>query len=155
MLFDAKDMRMLLKFHIYSISNVRFKWFRFQVRHFDFQLNSHRICTGRCSYQQRWLRHSQKQMKHCWICLRRWLTSFDSIVTKFITFSPKNHPHNLHFRWRNSITGWIISKISTSFHHALMAIRIRWRAMEMSAGNWDIQEQRWACATLHPPLFEG
>jgi len=37
------DMRIPLKFHIYSISNVRFKLFRFHVRNFDFRLNSHRI----------------------------------------------------------------------------------------------------------------
>jgi len=43
MLFDANDMRIPLKFHKYSISNVRFKCFRFPVRHFDFRLNSHRI----------------------------------------------------------------------------------------------------------------
>jgi len=43
MLFDAKRMRIPLKFHIYSVCNVRFKCFRFQVRHFDFRLNSHRI----------------------------------------------------------------------------------------------------------------
>jgi len=43
MLFDTKDMRIPLKFHKYFICNVGFKWFRFHVRHFDFQLNSHRI----------------------------------------------------------------------------------------------------------------
>jgi len=43
MLFDAKDMPIPLKCHIYSICNVRFKWFRFHVRHFDFRSNSHRI----------------------------------------------------------------------------------------------------------------
>jgi len=43
MLFDAKDMRIPLKFHIYSICNVSFKCFRFHVCHFDFRLNSERI----------------------------------------------------------------------------------------------------------------
>jgi len=42
-LFDAKDMRISVKFHIYSIFDVRFKCFRFPVRHIDFRLNSHRI----------------------------------------------------------------------------------------------------------------
>jgi len=39
-LFDAKYMRIPLKFHI---SNVRFKCFRFHIRHFDCWLNSFRI----------------------------------------------------------------------------------------------------------------
>jgi len=43
MLFNVKNMRIPLKFHIYSICNVRFKCFRFHVRHFDLCLNSHRI----------------------------------------------------------------------------------------------------------------
>jgi len=43
MLFDAKNMRITLKFYIYSICNVRFRCFRFHVRHFDFRLKSHRI----------------------------------------------------------------------------------------------------------------
>jgi len=96
-----------------------------------------KLCTGRCCYQQRWLRHTQKQTQQRWICFQRWFRWFthsDSTVTKFITFSPKNHPHYLHFRWRNSITGWNISKISTSFHHALMALGIRRSAMENSDG---------------------
>jgi len=33
------------------------------------------------------------------------LPPFDLMVTKFITFSPKSHPHHLHFRLRNSTTG--------------------------------------------------
>jgi len=57
-----------------------------------------------------------------------------SIVTKFITFSLKNHPHHLYFRWRNLITGWSISKISTSFYHSLIALGIRRNAMENSDG---------------------
>jgi len=47
------------------------------------------------------------------------------MVIKFITFSPNNHPPHLHFRQRNWITGWTISKISKSFHHALVALGIR------------------------------
>jgi len=41
-LFDAQDMLIPLKFHIYSICNVRFKCFRFHVRHFALRFNSHR-----------------------------------------------------------------------------------------------------------------
>jgi len=40
---DAKNMRIPIKFHIYSICNVRFKCFQFHVHHFDFLLNSNRI----------------------------------------------------------------------------------------------------------------
>jgi len=36
-------MRIQLKFHIYFTHNIRFKCFRFHVRHFDLRLNSHRI----------------------------------------------------------------------------------------------------------------
>jgi len=42
-LLNAKYMRILLKFHMYSICNVRCKCFRFYVRHFYFRLNSYRI----------------------------------------------------------------------------------------------------------------
>jgi len=41
-------------------------------------------------------------------CFHSWFTPFDSMFTKFITFTPKNHPHYLYFRWRNSMTGWTI-----------------------------------------------
>jgi len=41
--FDAKDMRIALTFHISSICIVRFKFFRFYDRHFDFRLNADRI----------------------------------------------------------------------------------------------------------------
>jgi len=88
------------------------------------------LCTGRCCYQQRWLWHPQKQTQRHWICFQRRFTPFDSLVTKCITFSPKNHPPILHFRWRN----WTISKISTSLHHDLMALKIHRSAMENSDG---------------------
>jgi len=39
MLFNAKDMRIPMKSHIYSICNLRFKCFRLHVRHFYFRLN--------------------------------------------------------------------------------------------------------------------
>jgi len=125
MLLVAKDMRIPLKFYIYSISNIRFKCFRFHVRHFVFGWTRIEMCTWRCCYHQRWLRHPQKQTQQRWIGFQRWFTPFDSVVIKFITFSPNNHPHHLHFWWRNSITCWTISKISTSFHQALMAQGIR------------------------------
>jgi len=69
-------------------------------------------------------------------------------------FHKNNHPHHLHFRWRNSITGWTILKISKSFHHALMALGMRRSAMENSYG-----QLRYSRTTrvqlLHPLLFEG
>jgi len=40
----------------------------------------------------------------------------------------------IHFLWRNSITGWNISKISTSFHHAFLSLGILQSAMEISDG---------------------
>jgi len=72
---------------------------------------------------------SSKQTQQRWICFQRCFTPFDSMVTKFITFSPTNNPPHLHFRWLNLITGWTISKISTPFHQALMALGIRRSAM--------------------------
>jgi len=113
------------------------------------------LCTERCCYQQRRLRHPQKSQQR-WICFQSWFTPFDSMAAKFITFSPKNHPHHLHFRWRNSITCWTISKISTSSHHALMALGIRRSAMENSNGQPRYSRKTYkGVQLLHPtPLFE-
>jgi len=110
-----------------------------------------------CCYQQRWLRHPQKKMQQCWICFQGWFTPFDSMVTKFVTFSPKNHPHRLHFRWRHSIglPGWTILKISTSFHHALMALGIRRSAMKNSDGRLIYSRKTKGRFNFAPPLFEG
>jgi len=65
---------------------------------------------------------------------------YKSDLRPLIQWSPSlSHFHKkiipyLHFRWRSSITGWIILKISTSIHHALMALGIRRSAMENSDG---------------------
>jgi len=114
-------MRIPLKFHIYSICNVRFKCFRFHVCHFDFQLNSRQIVhramlllavvTSASSKQSLWFNGHQ----------------VDQIFTK-------KHPPHLHFRWRNSITGWTILEFSMSFHHALIALGICRGAMENADG---------------------
>jgi len=109
------------------------------------------LCTGRCCYQQRQLQHLQKQTKQRWNCFQRWFTPFDSMVTKFITFSQKHHPHHLHFRWRNSITGWTISKILASFHQALMALEIRRSAMENSDGQLRYSRKWRGCNFAPPP----
>jgi len=98
------------------------------------------LCTGRCCYKQRGLWHLQKQTQRRWICFQKWFTPCDSMVTKFMTFSPKHHPQRLYFRWRNSIKYWTFSKISTSFHHALMALGIRRCAMEDS--DWQRRYSR-------------
>jgi len=73
------------------------------------------------------------------------------MVTKFITFSPKNYLR-LYFQWRNSITGWTISKVSTSFHHALMVLEISWSAMKYSDGQLRYSRKTRGAA-LHPLLF--
>jgi len=72
--------------------------------------------------------HPQRQTKQRWNCFQKWLTSFDSMVTKFITFSRKNHPLHLHFRWCNSITGWTISKISSSKYYIMFYYR-KWQCL--------------------------
>jgi len=132
MLFDAKDVRIPLEFHVSSICNVTFKCFRFHVRHFHFQLNSHRFVHRAMLL---WAAvNTQKQTQQRWICFQSWFTSFDSMVTKFITFLQKNHPHHLHFQWLSLITDWTVSKFSTSLHHALMALIIRRSSMENSDG---------------------
>jgi len=64
MLFDVKDMRIPLKFHIYPICNVRFKCFQFHVRHSDFRWTRIEFCTGRCCYQQWWLRHPKNKRRN-------------------------------------------------------------------------------------------
>jgi len=99
---------------------------------FDFRLNSHRIVHGTMLlYQQQGLQHPLKQTQQRWICFQRWFTPLESIFTKFRTFSPTNHPPHLHFRWRNSITGWGLDYF------------------ENLKRKWDIQEKR-GLQLLHP-----
>jgi len=144
-----KNMRIPLKFRKYSICNDRFKCFRFHVCHFYFQLNSHRIV-------------------HRAMLLSAAITSKTNAATlsllpkviyaiwftKFITFSPKNHPRHLYFPWRNSITDWTISKIATSFDHTFDGSR--------NTPEWNGKFrpstkifQLGGAAFAHPPLFEG
>jgi len=76
------------------------------------------------------------------------------MVTKSITFSPKLHPQHLYFRWHNSITGWMISKISTPFHHALMDLELRRSVMENSNEQLRYSRKTSGC-NFAPTLFEG
>jgi len=110
------------------------------------------LCTGRCCYQQRWLRHPQKQMQQRWSCFQTWFTPFDSMVTKFVEFSLKNHPHRLHFWWHNSKT---VGLFRNSQRHS---IRLWWlyeyakARRKITTGNWDIQEKLTGC-NFAPPLL--
>jgi len=87
------------------------KYFRFHVCYFDFRLNSHRIVPRAPIY---WpdvnlsaavTSASSKTNAQRWICFQRWFTPFDSMVIKFIKFSPKNHPNHLHYRLCKLLTG--------------------------------------------------
>jgi len=75
-----RNMRITFKFHIYFMCNIRYKYFRFHVRHFDFRLKAdrivHRAMLQRCPW------HPQKQTQQCWIFSYRRFTPFDSMVTK-------------------------------------------------------------------------
>jgi len=81
----------------------------------------------------------------------------DSMVTKFITFSPRNHRPHLHFRWSYAITGWTNSQISiTSFHLALMALGIRRSTPDNFIGPLRYSRKMSEAVTfVAPPLFEG
>jgi len=93
---------------------------------------------------------SSKQTQQRQICFQRWFTPFDSMVTLFIKFSPKNHSPHLQFRWRNSITGWTISKIATSLHHVLMALWIRWSRYVKFRRAAEIFKKNEVVQLLHP-----
>jgi len=120
-----------MQFHIYSIYNARLKLSDISRPPFWFISGWTRIelCTGRCYYQQRWLRHPQKQTQQRWICFQRWFTLSDWMVTMFFTFSPKSHPPQPpHFQWRkfNNRLDYFENL------NALMALGIRRSAMENS-----------------------
>jgi len=76
-----------------------------------------------------------------------WRPLINSMITKFITFSPRNHPLNLHFRWRHSITGRLCRKFQRHFDHQLWSL---WECAEvhckMSTGYWDIQVKWGDCS---------
>jgi len=72
----CKDMRIPFKFKSYTftMSGLIVSGFTSTI------LFPVELCTGRCCYQQWWLRHSQKQTQKF---AYRWFTPFDSMVTKF------------------------------------------------------------------------
>jgi len=75
------------------------------------RLNTDLILHRAMCYQQRWLWHPEKQTQQRWICSNRpmWFTPFDSMVTKFITFSPRNHPLHIRSLPVTSFDGWKFS----------------------------------------------
>jgi len=138
MLFDAKDMRIPLKFHTYSICNVRFNLIIvFQVSRPPFwfpvelALNCVQgdIAIGSGDFGI--LKNIRSNVEFASKVDLRPLIQWSPSLSHFHQI---NHPHHLYFRWRNSTSGWTISKISTSFHHALMVLGIRRSAIENSDG---------------------
>jgi len=94
MLFDSKDMWIQLKFHICFICNVRFKRFRFQSAIWfpvELALNCApgdvAISNGEFSI----LKNKRSNVEFASKGDLRPLIQIHSMVTKFITFSPKNH----------------------------------------------------------------
>jgi len=144
-------MRIPLKFHIYSICNARFKCFQVSRPPFWFPAELGSNCAqGDFDISSGDFGILKKQTERRWICFQRRFTPFYSMVTRFITFPPKNHPPHLHFWWCNSITGKTISKISTSFH-ALMTIGIRQSAMENVDGQLRYSRKTRVLQLLHSP----
>jgi len=130
MLFNAKNLRIPLKFHIYSICNVRFKCFRSHVR----RLNSDQIVRKAMLLSAAVTSASSKINAATLNLLPKVIYALCFNGHQVYQFSPKNHPHPLHFQCRKLITGRTISKISMSFHHALMTLGIRRSAMDISDG---------------------
>jgi len=111
---------------------------------------AHMLCSGDFGI----LKNKRSNVKFAAKVDWRPVVQYGHQVYHIFSFSPKNHAHYLYFRWRNSITGWTISKISTSFHHALMAIGMYAEAQwEIPTGNWDklIQEKRRVCRLCTRP----
>jgi len=152
-------MQIPLTFHIYSIFNVRFKYFRFPIRHFDFRLNMHLI-MHRAMLLSATVTPSSSKTNAATLNL----LSFKGDLRPLIQWSPSlshfhqtNHPYHLYFRWRNSTTGWTISKISTSFHQALVALEIRRSAMENSQGQlkYSRKSKAWCNFAPTPAVRSG
>jgi len=130
MIYVVRRKRHLDSFEISIYSNciIRFKCFWFHVRRFDFRLNSHRN-VHRAMLQSAAVTSASSKINAATFNLLPNLIYalwFNGHIYHIFT---KHFPHHLYFRWRNPITSWTISNLSTSFHHALMALGIRRSAM--------------------------
>jgi len=148
-------MRIPLKFHIYFISNVRFKCFRFHVHHFDFWLNSHRIVHRAMLLSAAVTLASSKTNAATLNLLPKVIYALWFNGHQVYHIFPKNPQPHLHFQWRTSTTGWTISKISTSFHQALMVLGIRRSAMANSDGQLRYSRKTKRGCNLAPHAVRG
>jgi len=139
---------------ISHLFHLRFECFWFHVRHFDFRLYSHRILHKAMLLSAAVTSVSPKTKAATLNMYSK--GDLRPLIHWSPSFSPKYHPPHLHFRWRNSITGWTISKISTPFHHALMALGIHRSAMEISDGQLRYSRKtKNGCNFALCPMFEG
>jgi len=111
-----------------------FKCLRFPIRHCDFRLKTHRIIHRAMLLSAAVTSASSKTNVATFNLLPKVIYALWFNGHQVCQIFTKNHPQLLHFRWRNSKTGWTISKISTSFRQALMALGIRRSATENSDG---------------------
>jgi len=144
MFFDAKYMRFQLKFHI---CNIRFKCFRFYVRHFYFRLNWHRIVHQAFSLSAAVTSASSKTNAATLNLLLKLIYALQFNGHQVSHF----HQKIIHTisRWFTSITAWTISKMSTSCHRVLMALGIRRSAIEKFDGQLRYSRKPTGVA-LHP-----
>jgi len=113
----------------YSICNIRFKYFLFRVRHFDFRLNSHRIAQGDVAISSGdfcILKNKRSNIEFASKGDLRPVIQWSLSLSHF-TIKSSTPPSLL---WRNSIICRTIAKISTSFHRALLALEIRRSVMQ-------------------------
>jgi len=84
--------------------HVRFKCFQFSVRHFDFRLNSHRIVHRAMLLSAAVTSASSKANAAMLNLLPKVIYALWFSGHQVCQIFTKNHPHRLHFRWRNSKT---------------------------------------------------
>jgi len=102
--------------------------FVFPISHLPvwFQVEFDTVCW--CQFQ-RWLWRPQIQMMQFVLAPIGDLRSLIQWQASIWHFHQRNHLPQLRFLWRRSITGWIIVKISTIFHPALLALGICYSAL--------------------------
>jgi len=152
MLFDAKHMRIPFKFHVYSICYVRFKCFRFHVRHFDCRLNSHRI-VGRPMLLSAAVTSTSSKTNAATLNLLPnviFALWFNGHQVYHIFPQKIIHTSGDVFRYRVGL----FQKSQRQFHHALMALGIRRSQWKIPTANWYIQEKRTGCNFV-PPAVRG